>query len=468
MNVFKSHRFAQASLILADMLGVLAGYRLAWAIYFQWEIMYEDLGAPAPSFEFYMAVALVILPLYWLLFKLHGLYRFRLNLSLLEILPQIFSTVTEASLLLLAASILVFPVIHYSRNVIVISWISTIVCVSVFRLVIYQVLRYGRRHGRFVKNTLVLGAGSVGISSARKLIRNPDLGLNFIGFLDEKPSGRAGELGDYPIFDDYDRLEEVIRENDIKHMVVAFSRDRHDKVVEIIERCYPYGVDFTIVPRLYEVFSDRVGVEHIRGLPVVGLQRSSISGLQGMVKRGMDIAISLFLLIILSPVLLITAIAVKIDSPGPLLYRQTRLGKNEKPFSMLKFRSMRVGSDSESGGWTTAADARRTRVGKVIRPLAIYELPQLINVIEGDMSLVGPRPEQPEYVKEFSRRIPSYSSRHRVRPGLTGWAQINGLRGDTDISERVEYDIYYIENWSPWFDIKIMLMTVLSFVNREA
>ncbi|GBE57889.1 UDP-glucose:undecaprenyl-phosphate glucose-1-phosphate transferase [bacterium BMS3Abin01] len=468
MNILTSHRFTQISLVVGDFLGVLAGYRLAWAIYFQFGIRYEDVGEAAPSFEFYMAIALVILPLYWLLFKLHGLYRFRLNLSLLEVLPQIFSAITEASLMLLALTIFIFPPTHYSRNVIVISWVCVIFSVSLLRLLIYMLQKSGRRHGRYAKNTLVLGAGTVGVSCARKLIRNPELGLNFVGFLDEKPSGQARELGSYPVYQDYSKLEEVLEEQGIQHMVVAFSRDRHDKTVELMERCFPYGVDFTIVPRLYELFSDRVGVEHIRGLPVVGLQRSNISGLQGFVKRGMDIVISLLLLVLLSPVLLLTALAIKIDSRGPLLYRQTRLGKNEKPFEMLKFRSMRKGSDREAQGWTTAGDARRTRVGRVIRPLAIDELPQLINVIQGDMSLVGPRPEQPDHARKFSRRIPSYSSRHRVRPGLTGWAQINGLRGDTDISERAEYDIYYIENWSPWFDVKIMLKTLIAFVKRDA
>ncbi len=468
MNILTSHRFTQISLVVGDFLGVLAGYRLAWAIYFQFGIRYEDVGEAAPSFEFYMAIALVILPLYWLLFKLHGLYRFRLNLSLLEVLPQIFSAITEASLMLLALTIFIFPPTHYSRNVIVISWVCVIFSVSLLRLLIYMLQKSGRRHGRYAKNTLVLGAGTVGVSCARKLIRNPELGLNFVGFLDEKPSGQARELGSYPVYQDYSKLEEVLEEQGIQHMVVAFSRDRHDKTVELMERCFPYGVDFTIVPRLYELFSDRVGVEHIRGLPVVGLQRSNISGLQGFVKRGMDIVISLLLLVLLSPVLLLTALAIKIDSRGPLLYRQTRLGKNEKPFEMLKFRSMREGSDREAQGWTTAGDARRTRVGRVIRPLAIDELPQLINVIQGDMSLVGPRPEQPDHARKFSRRIPSYSSRHRVRPGLTGWAQINGLRGDTDISERAEYDIYYIENWSPWFDVKIMLKTLIAFVKRDA
>jgi exopolysaccharide biosynthesis polyprenyl glycosylphosphotransferase len=449
------------------MLGVVAGFRLAFLFYIQWGVLYAGEAA-APSYNFYLALAAGILPFYWLLFKLHGLYRFRLNLSLLEVLPAIVTAVTEASMVLLAITMFIFPVVHYSRNIIVISWISTVVCVSVARLIVYMIFRWGRRRGWYVKNTLVLGAGKVGISAAGKIIRNPDLGLRFVGFLDEKPSGREADFGPYEVFDDYSRLEEVLEKNRIQHMVVGFSRDSHDTIVELMERCRPYNVEFTMVPRLYEIFSDSVGVEHIRGLPVLGLKRSSITGLQGFVKRTMDIFISLVVLIILAPLLLIIALAIKLDSPGPVLYRQTRLGKNDRPFEILKFRSMRRDAEKGKAGWSTAGDVRRTRVGRLIRPLGIDELPQLINVIKGEMSLVGPRPERPEHVEHFEQDIPAYCSRHRVRPGLTGWAQINGLRGDTDISERVEHDIYYIENWNPWLDIKILLKTVTNFVDRDA
>ncbi|MHB1389961.1 MAG: undecaprenyl-phosphate glucose phosphotransferase [Thermoleophilia bacterium] len=466
---FTSHRFSQFSLILGDLFGVLVGYRIAFAIYFQMGVWYVSTapGTETPSISFYMAVSLIILPLYWVLFKLYGLYRFRLNLSVLEVLPHIISAATLASMTLLAATIAVFPPTHYSRNIIVLSWISTIVTVSIVRFVVYQLQKLGRRHGWYVKNTLVLGAGQVGISCANKIINNPGLGLNFIGFLDEKPSPRIAGSS-LKVFEDYGRLEEVIRQNGIQHMVVAFSRDRHTTTVALMERCRPYNVEFTVVPRLYEVFSDRIGVEHIRGLPVIGLKRSDITGLEGVVKRLMDIAISLVALILLSPSLLLAAAAIKLDSPGPVLYRQTRLGKNKEPFRIYKFRSMRQDAEQGQAGWSIPGDARRTRVGRIIRPLGIDELPQMVNVFKGEMSLVGPRPERPHHVARFEEDIQAYASRHRVRPGLTGWAQINGLRGDTDIGERVEHDIYYIENWSPWLDIKIILKTVFTFIDRNA
>ncbi|MHB1325414.1 MAG: undecaprenyl-phosphate glucose phosphotransferase [Thermoleophilia bacterium] len=464
---FTSHRFSHFSLVVADMLGVIAGFRLAFLIYIQWGVLYAGEAA-TPSFNFYAALAVGILPFYWLLFKLHGLYRFRLNLSLLEVLPAIVSAVTEASMVLLAITMFIFPVVHYSRNIIVISWVSTTVCVSIARLIIYALQRFGRSRGWYVKNTLVLGAGKVGISCAEKIRRNPDLGLRFVGFLDEQPSERATEQGAYQVFDDYDNLEEVLRQHNIQHMLVGFSRDRHDTIVELMERCRPYNVEFTMVPRLYEIFSDSVGVEHIRGLPVLGLKRSSITGLQWVVKRTMDIVISLLVLVVMAPLFLLIVLAIRLDSPGSVLYRQVRLGKNERPFEILKFRSMRQDAEKGEPGWSTAGDIRRTRMGRIIRPLGIDELPQLINVIKGEMSLVGPRPERPEHVERFVREIAAYASRHRVRPGLTGWAQINGLRGDTDIVERVEHDIYYIENWNPWLDIKILLKTVLNFVDRDA
>lgn len=466
---FTSHRFSHFSLAIGDLVGVLVGYRIAFAIYFQMGVWFvsTEPGTETPSISFYMAVSFIILPLYWILFKLYGLYRFRLNLSVLEVLPHIISASTMASMSLLAATIVVFPPTHYSRNIIVLSWICTIVTVSIMRFIVYQLQKLGRRHGWYVKNTLVLGAGSVGISCANKLMQNPGLGLNFIGFLDEKPSP-AATGGTFQVFDDYGQLEEVIKQNGIQHMVVAFSRDRHTLTVELMERCRPYNVEFTVVPRLYEVFSDRIGVEHIRGLPVLGLKRSNITGLEGLIKRVMDIAISLLALALLSPILLLAAIAIKLDSRGPVLYRQTRLGKNEQPFRIYKFRSMRQDAEQGQAGWSTPGDARRSRVGRIIRPLGIDELPQMVNVLKGEMSLVGPRPERPQYVARFEADIQAYTSRHRVRPGLTGWAQINGLRGDTDIAERVEYDIYYIENWNPWLDIKIMLKTVFAFIDRNA
>ncbi len=469
-RLITSHRFSHFALILGDLLGVLAGYRLAFYIYFQIGVWYVSVapGTEQPSIAFYMAVSFVILPLYWLLFKLHGLYRFRLNLSVLEVLPMIISAATEASMLLLLATVPVLPPTHYSRNIIVLSWLCVVVLVAIVRFVVYQLLRWGRRHNWYVKNTLVLGAGQVGLACAGKIMRNPALGLRLVGFLDEQPTPAASGFGSCYVFNDYQNLEQILQRHHIQHMVVAFSQDSHERIVELMERCRPYDVEFTMVPRLYEVFSDRVGVEHIRGLPVIGLKRTSITGLQALAKRTMDVVVSLIALIVLSPVMLLTALAIRVDSPGPVLYRQARLGRKEKPFEMLKFRSMRNDAGNGKAGWTTPGDIRRTRVGRVIRPLGIDELPQLINVIRGEMSLVGPRPEQPEYVQKFMSEIPSYGARHRVRPGLTGWAQINGLRGDTDIAERIEHDLYYIENWSPWFDIKIVLKTIFTFVDRNA
>ncbi|MHB1002909.1 MAG: undecaprenyl-phosphate glucose phosphotransferase [Thermoleophilia bacterium] len=466
---FTSHRFAHISLVIGDLLGVIIGYRLAFLIYFQMGFWNEATGSPSPSTEFYLAVAFVILPFYWILFKLYGLYRFRLNLSVLEILPDIISAVTLGSMVLLSTTIIIFPPVHYSRNVIVLSWFLLIVAVSLTRFIVYQLQKLGRRNGWYMKRTLVLGAGNVGLACARKLRENSRLGLRFIGFIDEHPKPAIRDDESLYVFDDYDQLEAVLEQYKIQHMVVAFSRDRHDQVVNLMERCRPYGVEFTVVPRLYEVFSDRVGVEHIRGLPVIGLKRGAITGLQGLAKRTMDIAISVIVIILASPIILLTAIAIKLDSRGPIFYQQVRLGKNEQPFRMLKFRSMRIDAEqSGEAGWSTVKDARRTRVGRIIRPLGVDELPQLVNVIRGDMSLVGPRPERPEHVDHFLETIPSYAARHRVRPGLTGWAQINGLRGDTDISERVEHDIYYIENWNPWLDTKILLITLFAFFDRNA
>ena len=311
------------------MLGVVAGFRLAFLFYIQLGILYIGEAA-SPSYNFYMALALVILPFYWVLFKLHGLYRFRLNLSLLEVLPAIVTAVTEASMVLLGITIFIFPVVHYSRNIIVISWITTIVCVSIARFIVYLLQRtaaamagtsrtrwcwerarsaYPAPRRSCAIRIWVCGSS---VSSTRSLPRAPST--------------------NYQVFDDYGKLEEVVQQYHIQHMVVGFSRDHHDTIVGLMERCRPYNVEFTMVPRLYEIFSDSVGVEHIRGLPVLGLKRSSITGLQGFVKRTMDIVISLLALIVLSPVMLLTAIAIRTRFTGTGALPAGEAGQERKTF----------------------------------------------------------------------------------------------------------------------------------------
>ncbi len=243
----------------------------------------------------------------------------------------------------------------------------------------------------------------------------------------------------------------------------------HQELVDIIALCERDKVGIKVFPDVFQIMAKEVGIGDLGGLPLITVRDVVLRGWKLSLKRGMDIVLSAIGLVMLSPFMLFTAILIKLESPGPVFYVQERMGLDAKPFPMLKFRSMRQDAEANGPGWTRANDPRRTKLGAILRKLSIDELPQLINVLLGDMSLVGPRPERPVYVEQFKRSIPRYMERHKEKAGITGWAQVNGLRGDTSIAERTKYDLWYIENWSIWLDIKILLMTIFKvFTDRNA
>ena len=239
---------------------------------------------------------------------------------------------------------------------------------------------------------------------------------------------------------------------------------RSGKVINICEKT---GTKISLVPFYAKYMPSNPQVDNINGLPMINLRRIPLDNMaNAFIKRAMDVVGALVLIVLTSPLMLIAAVGVKLSSPGPVLFKQERVGRNKKPFYMYKFRSMRVNA-SEKTGWSRNEDPRKTPFGSFIRKFSIDELPQFFNVLKGDMSLVGPRPEVPFYVEQFKEEIPRYMVKHQVRPGITGWAQVNGYRGDTSIKKRIEYDLYYIENWNVFFDLKILLMTLTRSMNSE-
>jgi len=268
-----------------------------------------------------------------------------------------------------------------------------------------------------------------------------------------------------------DTLDARLAENDLDEIVIALALKDYDYLEEIVNKCEKSGVHTKFVPDYNKIIPTVPETEDLLGLPVINIRRMPLGELHNSaIKRIVDILGSLFALILFSPVMLITAIAVKIESPGPVIFSQERVGKHNKVFRMYKFRSMQVqDEDEEKKEWTTKNDPRVTKVGKIIRKTSIDEMPQFFNIFIGDMSLVGPRPERPLFVEKFRDEIPHYMIKHQVRPGLTGWAQINGYRGDTSIEGRIEHDLYYIENWTLGFDIKILFLTIFKgFINKNA
>jgi exopolysaccharide biosynthesis polyprenyl glycosylphosphotransferase len=331
----------------------------------------------------------------------------------------------------------------------------------------------GRRQGRAARRTLVVGAGHVGAHTVRRLLDHPEFGLRPIGYLDKDPLG-GQELEGLPVLGASWDLETVIETHDVEHVIFAFSTAPHSVMLRLVQRCEELDLPVSLVPRLFEKVTGRIRVEHLGGLPLLEVRRPDPHGWEFAVKYALDRLAAFLLTLIALPIMLILAGAVAVSMGRPVLYRQVRVGRDGRPFEMLKFRSMRPSVDGDGGIDPVAVDGlgpggvegtdRRTRVGSFLRKTSLDELPQLINVLRGDMSIIGPRPERPEFVEVFGEQIHRYGERHRVKAGITGWAQVHGLRGKTSMSDRVEWDNFYIENFSLWLDFKILLLTLAAIV----
>jgi exopolysaccharide biosynthesis polyprenyl glycosylphosphotransferase len=353
-------------------------------------------------------------------------------------------------------------------------WLFSAVYVGGGRVALDWAQARVRQEGEVAKPTLIVGAGKVGALTAKRLLDHPEFGLQPIGFLDKDPVEDVGRR--VPVLGASWDLERVVEEHQIEHVIVTFSKAPSDVLLRLIRRCEELHVPVSVVPRLFEDMSHRLTIEHVGGLPLVSVKHVSPKGWQFAVKHAIDRVAAVVLLLLALPVLAVSAAAVWATIGRPVFFRQRRVGRDGRVFEMLKFRTMRdeaaeelldallpLPEDTAPGG-IEGAD-RRTGVGRLLRVTSIDELPQLLNVLRGEMSLVGPRPERPEFVERFREQVHRYGDRHRVKAGITGWAQVHGLRGKTSISDRAEWDNYYIANWSLWLDLKILVMTVSAVIS---
>jgi len=362
--------------------------------------------------------------------------------------------------------------IHVSREFLGIFLALNLAILVAYRFVVKMALFRLRRNGFNKKYLLILGAGSVGRNFYNNLLQYPELGYEVFGFLDDNL--KAHPLNGQslpPILGGLDRLDEVLRKHMIDEVIVALPLTAHEKLAQIIETCDNLGAKTLIIPDYFDLLPARPYFDNFAGIPLINVRDIPLDELGNRIlKRTFDIVFSIFAIILTSPIMLIAAIGIKLTSPGPIIFKQERMGLDRRTFMMYKFRTMRV-SDQKTADtvWTVENDPRRTKFGAFLRRTSIDELPQFFNVLKGDMSVVGPRPERPYFVEQFKEEIPKYMVRHHVRPGITGWAQTNGLRGDTSIRERINHDLYYLENWSFMFDLKIIILTIFrGFVNRNA
>ncbi|MGD2206740.1 MAG: undecaprenyl-phosphate glucose phosphotransferase [Anaerolineae bacterium] len=348
--------------------------------------------------------------------------------------------------------------LDFPRAMLVYAWLLTIVFVAVSRSLLMLARNSLRKRGLWNDRLLIVGTGDIGRMILQKIRQTPRLGYRVIGFVDGESQPGQQIMG-VPVLGEVDNIPDLIKEHEVEQVIIGRPELSHQEVLSIISRCERGQVGIKIFPDLFQIIATELSIGDLGGLPLLTVRDIALRGWKLTLKRIVDLAGSAIGLVCLSPFLILVALLIKLDSSGPVFYVQERMGLDAKSFWCFKFRSMRTDAEEKGPGWTTEDDPRVTRLGRFIRRFSIDELPQLVNVLLGEMSLVGPRPERPVYVKQFRCSIPRYMDRHREKAGITGWAQVNGLRGDTSIAERTKYDLWYIENWSLWLDFKILLRT---------
>ncbi len=451
-------RIHRALLLLLDLGLTYLALVLAYHARFTWEVVPVTKGVP--PFEPYLALIPIITLIWPVVFYFRGLLTGRPRRSRVE---EAFALATGVALamVVLNAGLAFYREFSYSRLALAFFAGFDLVLLAAGRLLFWHVMGkvWAAPHRR--QRALVVGTGQLAKAVAEKLAQHHEMGLEVVGFLDDN-GGQGGRVGSWPVLGGLAQLEEVCRQHRVETIYVALPLRSQHKVVRILKRAEQLFLDVRVVPDLLQYYALRAGVEDLDGIPVINLTAIPLEGWNSLVKRTVDVVFSLLGLTLLSPLLALIALAVYLQDRGPVFYRQLRMGLDGRPFWILKFRTMVVDAEKETGPrFAHPGDPRVTKVGAFLRRTSLDELPQLWNVLKGDMSLVGPRPERPEFVARFRARYPEYMARHRVKAGITGWAQVHDLRGQSSIRKRIAYDLYYIDNWSLGLDFKILGLTLL-------
>ena len=453
--------------VVIDGVIIVLSYIIAWWIKFK-SPLFKD-AVRALSFEQYMIALIAVVPGILILYSAFNLYTpKRVQGRRLE-LSNLIKANTLGLLIFMSLSYLVKQM-NLSRWVLVFFYILNISLDIIARNLIRLVLRGMRRNGFNQKHILLVGYSRAAEQYIDRILANPQWGYRVRGILDDTVTAGTSYRG-IKVLVRIDNLMIILPENRLDEIAITLGLNEYFRLEKIVGLCEKSGVHTKFIPDYNHILPTKPYTEDILGLPVINIRHVPLTNLfSAAVKRAMDIVGSLMCIVLFSPVMVFTCIMIKLTMPGPLIFTQERVGRHNRPFKMYKFRSMIVQSETaEQKAWTVKDDPRVTRFGKIMRKTSIDELPQLFNVLKGDMSLVGPRPERPQFVEKFQEEIPRYMVKHQVRPGMTGWAQVNGYRGDTSIRKRIEHDLYYIENWSVGFDIKILLLTVFKgFINKNA
>jgi len=453
------------SLMIGDALLIAAAFIGAYYLRLATEII-PAIDVP-PLETYYGPLAIQIISI-WGVFFFSRLYHVKRGISLIDLAYRIFVAVSVGTAI--ATALTAFTVkgleIVYPRLMLAYVWLLSTALLVAGRVIVNTVQGRLRARGYVNERMVIVGTTDIGRLVLSKVQQSPHLGYQVVGFVDDFPIGLTFE--GLPVLGTTEELDDIISEGQIAEVIIALPQATRREILTIVSSCSDKDVSVRVFPDLFQIMATEVSIGDLNGLPLVSIRDVALRGWRLTLKRAVDLMFSTAVLVLFSPAFLFLALLVKLESSGPALYIQERVGLDGKPFPAVKFRSMRQDAEAETGPvWATADDPRRTWMGRFLRRFSLDEVPQFINVLLGQMSIVGPRPERPVFVEEFARRVPRYSDRHREKAGITGWAQVNGLRGDVPIEDRTAYDVWYVENWTLGLDFKIMLKTVFEIIRGE-
>lgn len=461
-------RFLTQMYVITDFIVVQLAFLLAWLFRF---IIFPEANAGALPFQTYFFWSIIYGFIAIMIGYVLGIYIPKRKKKFAFEMIKVFQ-IHVFSMFMLLSLLFLFKVVDLSRYLLIFYFIFSVVLVIFYRLFVKISLRTIRRKGFNKQFILVVGAGELGRKYYDNLMRNPEFGFQVIGFLDDFVKEFDCTNKKYGnILGTIDQLSEILENKLVDEVVIALPIRVHKRYREIVMVCEKAGVRTSIIPDFYNILPATPHFDSLGDIPLINVRDVPLDDAQKrLFKRLFDIVFSICAILVTSPIMILIVLGIKITSPGPIIFRQERVGLNRRTFQMYKFRSMKHMPESVSNTqWTTENDPRRTKFGTFLRKTSLDELPQFFNVLKGDMSVVGPRPERPYFVDQFKEDVPKYMIKHHVRPGITGWAQVCGLRGDTSIKDRIVHDIFYIENWTFLFDIKIIFKTIVNgFVNKNA
>lgn len=463
----KHSKFFESLLLLLDWTTLSISWLLSYYLRFYSGIVPVYKGIP--PLKIYLTLLLFMLPLWGVVFKIFGLYRPRRVSSRLSEFTDIGKASTFATLILISLSFL-FRQYEFSRLTFLYFWLTNILFLSLTHILFREFLRFIRQKGYNQRYALIVGTEMLSQNLAGKLRKHPELGIQVSGFISENQNGVGNKIREIKVLGKYSDIRKLISLHGIDIIFIALPFHAHNNLKEVLDCIGDETVSIMVLPDLLEFITLRGSVGEFEGMPLISLRDTPLYGWNIIIKRVLDIVFASLVLFFTSPLMAIIALLIKLTTKGPVLFKQERMGMDGKIFNMLKFRTMPVNAEQETGPvWAKENDPRRTRIGKLLRKTSLDELPQFFNVLRGDMSIVGPRPERPVFIGNFRNTIPKYMLRHKMKAGITGWAQVSGWRGNTSLEKRIECDLYYIENWSLNFDLKIIWLTIWNgLINKHA